>query len=335
VGQLGPIEYQKFRSQKFATIQSSYKSIDSLDASTADTFSSQTSDVSSERVTSDDQTIEVDQERVLVQEIDETSDDCGDFWDTVSGSHVVDAGENFYSVWCDFYRNNLHLRVGSNSPINSTDNENVIYKWIFLILSLNLHNIVVSTSQVSTGDVNVDWWLMVVVESVDDESGTSSIRVPVGVSHVGSVEAQSLTGCWVSASEKHEEHVVVSVESRLGFQFDWVQVHQVHATFIVGNQSPAMIWIVAWCGVGCGKVSSNFASLSLSIKYSPPANNKTLSTMKVFILIPFCPNRTFQENWKIFVFEIGFYTKISFRYTQCPRGAKNKTFYEWNLLCWW
>jgi hypothetical protein len=49
-------------------------------------------------VTSDDQTVEVDQERVLVQEVDETGNDCGDFWDTVPGSHVVDAGKSLDSA---------------------------------------------------------------------------------------------------------------------------------------------------------------------------------------------------------------------------------------------
>jgi hypothetical protein len=82
----------------------------------------------------------------------------------------------------------------------------------FSKFSFNLHNVVVSTSQVGTGDVNIDWRSVVVVESVDDESGASSVRVPVGGSDVGGVEAQSLTSCWVSASEKNKEHIDVSVE---------------------------------------------------------------------------------------------------------------------------
>lgn len=68
-----------------------YKSINSLNASTCHTFSGKSSNVSSKWVTRNDQTVEVNQERVLVQEVDETSNNGSNFWNAISGRHVVDS----------------------------------------------------------------------------------------------------------------------------------------------------------------------------------------------------------------------------------------------------
>lgn len=121
----------------------------------------------------------------------------------------------------------------------------------FIVHSI-LHNVLISTSQIGAGDININRWLMVVVETVNDEPGASSIRVPLCVSDVSGVETESLSGSWVSSGEENEENIVVSIKERLWFNFNGVQIHQVHATFIIRNQSPTVIWF-GWCRKCCYK----------------------------------------------------------------------------------
>jgi hypothetical protein len=63
---------------------------------------------------------------------------------------------------------------------------------------------------------------MVVVKTVNDESGASGIRVPLCVSDVSGVEAESLSGSWVSSGEENEENIVISIEEWLWFNFNGV-----------------------------------------------------------------------------------------------------------------
>lgn len=134
-------------------------------------------------MSNDVQAIEVDEESGQVQEVDETRNNRGDCWNEVMRYEVIDR----IARW----------------PVDGDD-------------------IVIPRSQEGASNENIDWRRQVFSPSMNDESCSQGFVFPLGANDGFISGCESLTDCWVSASEQHKVNVCIGIERRFrlpdGFQ---------------------------------------------------------------------------------------------------------------------